>query len=156
MTLPRSRASRVFRLTAAALVVAAGVGLAAAPAQAATPVKSAAIGDGFTAPSHDPSLSVIPLCKGPVAVSNWLNANFKDHGRDSAAYIKRNVNTLTALASGKNSVASLGLLTQSVLAVPQYALNDAVFHLPPTALSLATGCGLIGTLGSNPFATLRG
>lgn len=134
-------------------------GIAAGPAQAApaavSSVKTAAsFGDGEWTPSHKESTRVIPLCKGPIAVAGWLNENFSDHGRDIAKYIKKNTGTLERLAAGKDSpLTTLTLLSRAVAQIPSYAVSDALFHLPATALSLATGCGVLGKLGSGSFGS---
>lgn len=149
----RSPRSLTRILLAATFALAATVGVAA-PANAAPAVVTA--GDGVWAPSHAEATRVIPLCKGPVAVAAWLKVNFSDHGRDIDAYIKRNSTVLTNLASGRSGpLITSVLLSQAVLQIPSYAVNDALFHLPATTLSLATGCGIIGATGTNPFSVLK-
>lgn len=73
-----------------------------------------------TTHSHDPSLAVIPFCK-PWLLPSWLYYNFSDHGNDIAG----------AFRSG-----DIGGLFR---AIPQYAYNDAAFHLPATFKSFG-GC----------------
>jgi len=135
------------KIAAGTLAVVGLTGLVSAPAQAAP------IGDGVWAPSHEESTRLIPLCKGPDAVLKFLDVNFSDHGRDSAAYVKRNAALLTSLAgANSNPLTTLPRLVEAVAQIPAYALNDAAFHLPASTLALATGCGAIKSTGINPFA----
>lgn len=153
-----SASTAVLRVAAAAIAVVALSGIAAAPSYAApaSGITVSAYGDGTWAPSHEESTRVIPLCKGPQAVADWLNVNFSDHGDDIAAYIERNSSVLTALASGNTSFFMTGiLLSQAVLQIPSYAISDALFHLPASTLAVATGCGYIEKTGINPFSVLN-
>lgn len=150
--------SGIRRFAAVLVAVAALSGIAAAPAHAApaSGVASSAYGDGVWAPSHEEATRVIPLCKGPQAVADWLNVNFSDHGDDIAAYIERNSSVLTALASGNTGFFMTGiLLSQAVVQIPSYAVSDALFHLPASTLAVATGCGYIEKTGINPFSVLN-
>ncbi len=138
-----------------ALVMAAGI--AVAPAQAAPvasvprsesilpgPINGQANGDGVSAPSHEESTRVIPLCEGPIAVAQWLNVNFSDHGRDIQRYISLNGPLLSSLDKfANNPILGPVLLAQAILTIPTYAINDALFHLPATALRVLTGCGVL-------------
>lgn len=147
----RTRSRLMTRLASigASLALIAGVGVSGA-------AHADPIGDGSWAPSHDESIAVIPLCKGPEAVGEWLDENFSDHGRDIDRYLERNWDVLTALATNQRSIVSTTvLLSYAVLQIPSYALTDSLFHLPPTALSLATGCGVIERTNSNPFSVRR-
>lgn len=93
----RTLHQRIARLGAVAAIAAASLLATAVPASAEP------TGDGVTAPSHDSSLAVIPLCKGPVAVADWLDKNFSDHGRDSRTFIATNSAALQALARGESN-----------------------------------------------------
>lgn len=88
------------RIAAVALAATAlgGAGLATASGAHADP-----IGDGVTAPSHEPEVAVGNLCR-PLS---WLIANFSDHNRDIAVY-KLNPNSAKEIA--------------------EYAKADIVFH----------------------------
>lgn len=97
--------SRFLTLCAAGSLM-AGTAFAAAPAANANP-----IGDGVTAPSHDPSLAVIPVCN----LDGWLQRNFADHGNDIANY---------------------QLNPWSGLEIFSYALTDTLFHVPATIFTL--------------------
>ncbi|MGO3886672.1 MAG: hypothetical protein ACTJHU_10285, partial [Mycetocola sp.] len=91
----------------------------------------------------------------PIAVASWLNTNFSDHGADIAVYIKKNGAALQRLATGQDGpLTTLALLSRAVLQIPSYAVSDALFHLPATALDVATGCGVFDRLGINPFKVL--
>lgn len=128
------------------------VGSAALGATATTGLAADEPGDGTWDPSHDPSLAVIPICKGPAAVGEWLKLNFADHGNDIDAYIARNTTILQQLATAQmNPFLGPILLAGAIVQIPVYAISDALFHLPATALSLATGCGFIKLTGINPF-----
>lgn len=100
---------RRFATVCAVVSLVAGAALVSAPAANANP-----IGDGVTAPSHDPGLAVIPVCNLP----GWLQANFADHGNDIANY---------------------RLSPWSGYHIFSYALRDTLFHIPAT---IATAGGL--------------
>lgn len=88
-------------------------GMPAANAATAPVVQSNVSYSVPTSPNHDPSLAVIPSCK-PWLLPSWLAGNFGDHGNDiSAAFRSGNIGGLFR-------------------AIPQYAFNDAAFHLPAT------------------------
>ncbi|MGO2660212.1 hypothetical protein [Mycetocola reblochoni] len=154
-----SRVRRGRRAVIAGTIAALAVtGVAVAPAQAqaapAVSVQSATFGDGEWSPSHKESTRVIPLCKGPLAVASWLNVNFSDHGRDIQKYISKNAKTLERLATGKDTpLTTLALLNRAILQIPAYAISDGLFHLPATALSVVTGCGVLDRVGVNPFSS---
>lgn len=98
---------------ASALATISFAGMPAATAAPAPAVQANAAYSVPTSPSHDPSLAAIPLCK-PWMLPSWLYYNFSDHGNDIAG----------AFRSG-----DIGGLFR---AIPQYAFNDAAFHLPAT------------------------
>lgn len=99
---------RFVTLCAAGSLV-AGTAVVAAPA-----ANAYTIGDGVTAPTHDSSLAVIPVCN----LGGWLQRNFADHGNDIANY---------------------QLNPRSGFEIFSYALSDALFHIPAT---IATFGGL--------------
>ena len=141
---------RLTRLGAAATIAAVALLGTAAPASAEK------YGDGTWKPSHDLTDQVIPICKGPGAVADWLYYNFSDHGRDIKKFLDDNYSALEKIVRGQSSILTTpALLAKVVVQIPVYAVNDALFHLPPTTLSLATGCGIIGKFGINPFSILR-
>lgn len=122
----------------------------------AAPAKAEPIGDGVWAPSHTEATQVIPLCEGPIAVAEWLYYNFSDHGRDIDNYIRRNAGILNSLARGDvNPVRGALLLGAVLVHLPSYAITDGLFHLPPTALSVLTGCGFLERIGNKPFLNVR-
>lgn len=96
---------RFVTLCAAGSLV-AGTAFAAAPA-----ANASTIGDGVTAPTHDSSLAVIPVCNLP----GWLQRNFADHGNDIANY---------------------QLNPWSGFQIFSYALTDTLFHIPATIATL--------------------
>lgn len=101
--------------TVAAATTLAAISFAGMPAaNAAAPAVQSNVSYSVpTSPSHDQSLAVIPFCK-PWLLPSWLAGNFGDHGNDIAG----------AFRSG-----NIGGLFRSI---PQYAFNDAAFHLPAT------------------------
>lgn len=101
--------------TVAAASTLAAISFAGMPAaNAAAPAVQSNVSYSVpTSPNHDPSLAVIPFCK-PWLLPSWLAGNFGDHGNDISA----------AIRSG-----NIGGLFR---AIPQYAFNDAAFHLPAT------------------------
>jgi len=73
-----------------------------------------------TDPHHDPSIAVIPICR-PWDWIPWLAQNFGDHIAD----IFQAFGTLNPIAI--------------LWAIPFYAWNDALFHIPATIAKLG-GC----------------
>lgn len=96
---------------AAGIATVALIGSAVVTAPAA---QAQMIGDGVTAPTHDTTLAVIPLCS-PLSALRWLNANFRDHGRDIAHY---------------------RVTLRTPFDVIEYAYADGAFHLPATVRTL--------------------
>lgn len=136
------------RTSALASVVLAA-GLVAVPAAQAAPVAAPAavtvqtkkIGDGTWVPSHDEKLAIIPICGGPVAVLDWLNKNFTDHGNDLGKFLKSNGTFIKRLVSGaSNPYEVLRFILMPFLQVPVYAVNDTVFHIPATLGDILSFC----------------
>ncbi|MGF0312060.1 hypothetical protein CH251_13080 [Rhodococcus sp. 06-462-5] len=114
----------------------------AAPATTTGPTTQAApTGNGVWAPSHDEALALIPVCSGPTATFSWLNTNFRDHGNDIKATIKRNTALATSILTFSASPYQVleGLFVD-VLQAPVYAVNDVAFHQPATVKDIITFC----------------
>jgi len=114
----------------------------AAPATTTSPTTQAApTGNGVWAPSHDEALALIPVCSGPTATFSWLNTNFRDHGNDIKATIKRNTALATSILTFSASPYQVleGLFVD-VLQAPVYTVNDVAFHQPATVKDIITFC----------------
>ncbi|MDN5669068.1 MAG: hypothetical protein L0G87_11810 [Renibacterium salmoninarum] len=127
------------------LMLAGGLALApaaAAETQAAPPTTSPGEpGDGVWYPSHDESLAIIPICRGPLATLDWLNKNFSDHGRDSQkAFNTRSAQYTAWLLGSKDPYEFLALSYETVLQFPVYAINDTKFHVPATVKDILSFC----------------
>lgn len=97
------------------------------------PAAQAAIGNGRTAPSHDRSSAVIPICN-PISTVRWLKVNFGDHGRDLIHY---------------------RVSTSTPSDVIRYSLADTRFHIPAT-LRAAGGFADAKKYCTNAYAPRHG
>lgn len=98
-------------------------------------------GDGEWAPSHDEELALIPVCSGPIAFLQWLGPNLADHGADFAKFITDNFNLLRAIVNGgAQPWRILELVLKPFVQVPVYAINDTLFHIPPTLGDILSFC----------------
>ena len=114
----------------------------ASPARVTTQVSTATIGDGVWSPSHDESIALIPVCQGPLATLKWLGENFGDHGTDIGRFLAMNWTRLVAIATfSVDPYIALQYVLQPFLQLPVYAVNDTLFHIPPTLGDILTFCG---------------